>query len=125
MGKVISHLKVHLMNSIAIKLHVENPKSILVYAEGRFIREQILKVFSPDLINSELWFHILKFISPKLPPKPKNIGESLKVTHRKFWKEALFTQYDKKKCQTSFGYHPNEVLLWWKTNPPFNNLYWY
>ena len=35
MGKRLSQLKVHLMNSISIKLHMENPRSILFYAEGR------------------------------------------------------------------------------------------
>ena len=32
MGKSLSQLKVRLMNSVAIKLHVENLRSILVYA---------------------------------------------------------------------------------------------
>ena len=54
MGKSLSQIKVRLMNSIAIKLHVENLKSILVYAEGRATREHILKIFTPDLIKSDL-----------------------------------------------------------------------
>ena len=35
MEKILSHIKVHFMNAIAIKLHMENTRSILVYAEGR------------------------------------------------------------------------------------------
>ena len=34
---------------------------------------------------------------PEKPPKPKNIGEGLRSPQRKFWKEALFVYYDKKK----------------------------
>ena len=34
---------------------------------------------------------------PKKPPTPKNIGEALGGPQRKFWKEALFVQYDKNK----------------------------
>ena len=34
---------------------------------------------------------------PKKPPTPKNIGDDLDVPQRKFWKEALFVQYDKNK----------------------------
>ena len=54
LGKSLSQLKVLLMNSIAIKLNVENPRSGLVYEEVRATREQILKRFSPDLIKSDL-----------------------------------------------------------------------
>ena len=32
---------------------------------------------------------------PKKHTTPKNIGESLKVTQRKLWKEDLFVEYDK------------------------------
>ena len=36
---------------------------------------------------------------PKKPPTPNNIGDALGGPQRKFWKEALFVQYDKnKKC---------------------------
>ena len=52
--KSLSHLKVCLMNSIAIKLHVENTRSISVYAEGRATKQHILKRFAPDLIKSDL-----------------------------------------------------------------------
>ena len=45
MEKILSHLNVHLMNSIAIKTLVGNPSSSLVYAKGRAIIEQILKRF--------------------------------------------------------------------------------
>ena len=37
----------------------------------------------------------LEVRTPKKPPTPKNIGEGLKVPHRKLCKEALFFQYDK------------------------------
>ena len=54
MGKSLSQLKVHLMNSITIKTHVENTRSRLVYAEVRASREHILKIFDPYLIKSDL-----------------------------------------------------------------------
>ena len=76
---------------------MENPRSILAYAEGRDTREQILKIFAPYLIKSDLWFHILNFISPKRSLTPKNIGEGLKGPQRQFWKEYLFVQYEKNK----------------------------
>ena len=34
---------------------------------------------------------------PKKPPTPNNIGDALGGPQRKFWKEALFVQYDKNK----------------------------
>ena len=39
---------------------------------------------------------------PEKPPIPKNIGEALKGPQRKFWKEALFVQYNKKKMSNFF-----------------------
>ena len=39
----------------------------------------------------------LKFCLPKKPPTPKNICEGLRNPKGKFWKEALFVQYDKNK----------------------------
>ena len=51
MKKSLSRLKVRLMNSIAIKLHAENQSSRLFNAEERAAREQILKIFAPDLIK--------------------------------------------------------------------------
>ena len=65
MGKILSHLKVSLMNLITIKLPVENTRPRLVYAERRATRKQILKRFNPDLIKADLWFHILKFFSQR------------------------------------------------------------
>ena len=60
------------MNLISIKLHMENIRSISVYIEGRATRGQILKIFVPDLINSDLWFHILKLFSQiNLSPQRK------------------------------------------------------
>ena len=60
------------MNLISIKLHMENIRSISVYIEGRAMRGQILKIFVPDLINSDLWFHILKlFYQINLSPQRK------------------------------------------------------
>ena len=48
----------------------ENPRSISVYAEGRANREQILNIYVPNLIKSDLWFQISKFVSQKnLPPQ--------------------------------------------------------
>ena len=43
------------------------------------------------------------------PPTQNNIDEGLNGLQRKFWKEALFVQYDKKKFQPSFGSHANEI----------------
>ena len=54
MGKILPQLKLHLMNSIDIKIHRGNPRSILVYAKGRANIEQILKKFTPYLIKSDL-----------------------------------------------------------------------
>ena len=39
----------------------------------------------------------IEFCLPKKPPTPKNIGEGLKGSQRKLWKEALLVQYDKNK----------------------------
>ena len=39
----------------------------------------------------------LEFCIPKKPPTPKNISDALGSSQRKFWKEALFFQYDKNK----------------------------
>ena len=63
MEKIPSHTMVPLMSSRAIILDLVNTGSISVYTEGIYIRGQILKIFSPDLINSYLWFHILKLFS--------------------------------------------------------------
>ena len=91
MGNIQSQLKVNLMNSIAIKLHVENTSSRSVYAERRSTREHILKIFSPDLINSHI-----EVCLPNKSPTPNNTGRGLKVPHIQFWKD-FFVQYDKKK----------------------------
>ena len=37
----------------------------IIFAEVRATREEILKRFSLDLIKSDLWFHILKFVSQR------------------------------------------------------------
>ena len=39
----------------------------------------------------------IEVLLPKKPPTPNKIGEGLKVSQRKLWKEALFVQYDKNK----------------------------
>ena len=36
----------------------------------------------------------LDVLLPKKPTTPKNIGDALGGPHKKFWKEALFVQYD-------------------------------
>ena len=51
---------------------------------------------------------------PETPLIPRNIGEALKGPQIQFWKESLVLQYDKKKCQTSFGYHTNQIPPLWK-----------
>ena len=68
MEKSLSHLKVYLMKSIFIKIHGLNPRSRSVYAEVKSTKEQILKRFAPDLIKSDHWFHILKFVSQRNLP---------------------------------------------------------
>ena len=61
MEKILSKIKVCLINSISIKLPVDNPSSISVYAQGRAMIELILKIFVPYLIKSDLWFQNLKY----------------------------------------------------------------
>ena len=68
MDKRLAQLKVYLMKSIVIKLHGVNQRSRSFYAEGRAIKGQILKNFALDLIKSDLWFHILKFVSQRNLP---------------------------------------------------------
>ena len=74
MGKILSYTKAQLMKSITIKLLVENPRSRLVYEEGRAIREHILKIFDPYLIKSDMWLHIMKFISQKNLPHQRKLA---------------------------------------------------
>ena len=85
------------MNSIVIKLHGVNPRSISVYAEGRATKEEILKRFAPDLIKSYLWFHTLKFVTQRNLPQQRILEKALSGPQIKFCKEALFVKYDKKK----------------------------
>ena len=42
-----------------------NQRLISVHAEGRYSRGNIQKRFAPDLIKSDLWFHILKLFSQR------------------------------------------------------------
>ena len=46
---------------------------------------------------------------PEKPLTPKNIGEALKGYQIQFCKEALFVQYDKKKCHPYFVSHINQI----------------
>ena len=68
MEKSLSQLKVYLMKSTVIKLHGVNQRSRSVYAEGRATKGQILNKFALDLIKSDLWFNILKFVSQRNLP---------------------------------------------------------
>ena len=48
----------------------------------------------------------------RLPDKhltPNKIYEALKGPQRQLWRESLFVQYDKKKCQPSFVSHTNQI----------------
>ena len=63
MDNTPSQLKARSMNSSAIILNVENTRPTSVYQEGISNRGQILKRFVPYLIKSDLWFHILRFVS--------------------------------------------------------------
>ena len=53
---------------IAIKLSGENQRSRLAYAGVKATKEQILNKFALDLIKSDLWSHILKFVSQRNLP---------------------------------------------------------
>ena len=53
MEKNPPQIKSCLINSIAIRLDLENTRSISVYAEEGATREHILKIFGPDLIKSD------------------------------------------------------------------------
>ena len=65
MDNILSQIKARLMKSISIKIHVKNSRSRSVYAEVRATRGHILKRFVPDLIKSDLWFHILDYVSQR------------------------------------------------------------
>ena len=119
--KILTHLKACLINSTTIKIHVENPSSRSVYTEGRSTRGQILNRFSPYFIKSDLWFHILKFISQiNLSPKEHWLifkGSSEIIPEISFiceiWKEQ--------KCNPSFGSHTNEIPPWSEKIPPLTH----
>ena len=52
------------------KIHMENTRLKSVYSEGIATRGQILNIFVPDLIKSDLRFHILKFFYKRnVPPQ--------------------------------------------------------
>ena len=53
MEKNPPQIKSCLINSIAIRLDLENTRSKSVYAEEGATREHILKIFGPDLIKSD------------------------------------------------------------------------
>ena len=85
---------------------MEYPRSRSVYSEGRATRGQILKRLVIDLINSYLWFHILKLVS--------HINLSLQRT---ILEDALFVQFDKNKnvslilVPISIKYLPDETKV--------------
>ena len=65
MYKIPSHPALHLMKYSAIRINMGNTMSILVHEEGIATRGKILKRFGLDLIKSDLWFHILNFVSQR------------------------------------------------------------
>ena len=77
-------------------LNMGNPRSRSVYVKGKATSRQISKNFGPDFIKSDMWFHILKFVSQKFPLSPKSIVEALKVLQSQLYIEALFLQYNNK-----------------------------
>ena len=79
MDKSLSQFKVYLMNSILVKLYGLNPIFISVYAEERVTKEHILKRFTPDLIKSDLWFHILNFVYQRNLPHQRVLVKVLAV----------------------------------------------
>ena len=85
MGKILSKLKVHISLCGRKSYHITYLEDI----RSRF--DQFIPVFS----------HI-EVCLPKKPPKPKTIGEGLIGLQRKFWKEALFLQYEKNKMSALF-----------------------
>ena len=91
--KRLSHIKLRLMNLIATKLHVENPSFKLVYAVLRATREQILKIFDPDLIHSDLWLCILKFFSQRKLPRQLLLKRFQRFLLYNSGKESLFMLY--------------------------------
>ena len=59
----LTQIKAPLINSIATKIYLVDTRSRLVYTEGIATRGHVLKRFVPDLINSDLLFHILNLVS--------------------------------------------------------------
>ena len=103
--KSLSQLKALLMNSISTKLLVENPRSRSVYSERRATRGKILKIFVPDLINSDLQFHILNF-SPREKSHPKEHWAS-----SIFWRSVLGHGSQLWPIQELLRYHLSTYLL--------------
>ena len=52
----------------------------------------------------------IEVLLPEKPLTPKNIGEALKVPQRKFCKEALFVQYEKKNVSLLLSLIPTKYL---------------
>ena len=102
MGKIPSQLKDHLMNSIAIRHHSVNPGSISFYIEGKYTRGWILKIFVPYLINLDLWFHILKFISQKIFQPQRILVNLIKLLKDSSRKNIYFCSMTRKIVLTLF-----------------------
>ena len=64
------------MNSITIKINMENPKTISVFAEERTTKGNILKKFVPNLIKSDLLFNILTLVSQINQPQQRTLMKS-------------------------------------------------
>ena len=65
-------------------------------------RSHIYQIIDLEEIRSRFYQFIpvvsnLEVRIPKKPLTPKNIGEGLNGPQTKFWKEALFVQYDRNK----------------------------
>ena len=82
MEKILSQIKVELMNSIAIKNHMDNTSSRIVYPKERATREHILNKFVPDLIKSDIWFHILKLVSQINFPHQQTLARSKEYSEK-------------------------------------------
>ena len=63
MEKKSPYPKKKLIISSTTILNIGNIRSRAVYAKGRATRGNILKIFGTYLINSDLWFHTLNFVS--------------------------------------------------------------
>ena len=82
----VLRLKVLILSNHTVKWHM------LTQSQSTFSSQlSIFDQVRPAVSNIEV-------VLPNKPTTTKNIDEGLKGPQRKFWKEALLIQYEKKKC---------------------------